>query len=90
MLVVEDEVTNCLRELITLPLALASAGGLALFGRDGRADCFDRVGRRAEFVRGDVGDSPRLAGGVRRVPGGAARFSSWRSSEQERHEASAA
>src|SRR5690242_182664 len=67
-LVVEDERANRLRELVALPLALASPGALALACRRGRTDGLDRIGGRTELVRGDVGDGRGLAGSVRGMP----------------------
>jgi hypothetical protein len=67
-LVVEDELADRLRELITLPPALGSPRGLALALRRGRPYGLDRVRRRAELVRGDVRHDPRLPRGVSGVP----------------------
>src|SRR5215468_287147 len=65
-LVVKYEFANRLRELVTLPPALQPPGALAL----GRASTcgLDRIGGRAEFVRGDVRDGPGLASSVRGMP----------------------
>src|SRR5262245_3681249 len=68
-LVVEHELENRLRELVTLPAALELACGVALVFRHGSACGLDRIGRRAEFVRGDVCNGTRLARGVRGMPG---------------------
>jgi hypothetical protein len=64
-LVVEYEVTNRRRELVTLPPAFESSCGLAIAFRRGSACGLDRVGGRAEFMRGNVCDGPGLAGGIR-------------------------
>src|SRR4051812_14865105 len=67
-LVVEDERANRLRELVALPPALASPGALARSCRRGSACGLDRVGGRAELVRGDMCDGRGLAGSVCRMP----------------------
>src|SRR5687768_2757057 len=67
-LVIEDELANRLRELVALPPALASSYALALSIRRGSTCGLDRIGGRAELVRGDVRDRRRLAGSVRRMP----------------------
>src|ERR1700730_8378697 len=67
-LVVEYELANRLRELVTLPLALKSPCGPALAFRRSSTCGLDRVGGRTEFVRGDVCDGPRLASSVRGMP----------------------
>src|SRR4051794_23363960 len=64
-LVIEHQFADRRRELVTLPAALQSPGGIAVALRRGRAYRPDRVGGRTELVRGDVGDGPGLAGGVR-------------------------
>src|SRR5690349_16177594 len=51
-LVVDDELANRLRELVALPSALASSRILCLPVRCGSLHCLDRVGGRAELVRG--------------------------------------
>ncbi len=68
MLVVKYELANRFWELVTLPPALESSGGLALTVWRGSACGLDRVGGRTEFVRGDVCDGPGLAGRVRGMP----------------------
>jgi hypothetical protein len=65
---VEHELANRLRELVTLPPALKSPRGLALAFRRASTCGLDRIGGCAEFVRGDVCDSPGLASGVRGIP----------------------
>nr|WSW47939.1 hypothetical protein OG296_35330 [Streptomyces sp. NBC_01001] len=67
-LVVKYEFPDRLRELVTLPSALESSCGLALAGRRGSTCGLDRIGGRTELVRGDVCDSPGLAGRVRGMP----------------------
>src|SRR4051812_16589115 len=67
-LVVKYEITDRLRELIALPPALESPYGLTQALRCRRTWSLDRVGGRAKLVRGDVGDGPGLAGGVRGMP----------------------
>ncbi len=60
-LVVEHEIANRVRELVTLPSALQSPCGIALAFRHGSTYGLDGIGGRTEFVRGDVCDGPRLA-----------------------------
>ena len=67
-LVVEDELANRLRQLVALPAALASPCALALAFWCGSTCGLDRIRGRAEFVRGDVRDTRRLASSVRGVP----------------------
>ena len=67
-LVIKYELADRLRELIALPLALKSPCGLAQAFRGRRTCSLDRVGGRAELVRGNVGDGSGLAGGVRGMP----------------------
>jgi hypothetical protein len=74
-LVVEDELPDCRRQLVVLPLALSSPGGLARTRRRRGLCGFDRVGGRTEFVRGNVCNSPGLAGGVGGMPGGPTQIS---------------
>src|SRR5204863_2539621 len=64
-LVVEHELADRVRELVTLPSAFESTGDIALAFRRGSTCGLDGIGGRTEFVRGDVGDRPRLAGSVR-------------------------
>src|SRR6266571_528297 len=71
-LVVEYELADRLRQLVTLPLALESPCGLALVFWSCLLCGLDRVGGRTELVRGDVCDGPGLAGGVRGTPCGPA------------------
>src|SRR5262245_64376307 len=65
-LVVKYEPANRLRELVTLPPALASPRCLVF--RRGSTCGLDRIGGRTEFVRGDVRDGPGLASSVRGMP----------------------
>src|SRR5215468_4497611 len=65
-LVVKYEFANRLRELVTLPPALEPTCALAFRGASTRG--LDRIGGRAEFVRGDVRDGPGLASSVRGMP----------------------
>src|SRR5690242_8495494 len=67
-LVVEDELANRLRELVALPPALQSPGALSLSVWRGSSCGLDRIGGRAELVRGDVGDGRGLTGSVRGMP----------------------
>ena len=67
-LIVEHELANRLRELVTLPLALESPRGIALAIWRGSACRLDRIGGRTKFVRGDVCDDPCLASSVRGMP----------------------
>ena len=67
-LVVNYELANRIRELVTLPLALESSCGLALALPRCSTCGFDRIGGRTELVRGDVCDGAGLAGGVGGVP----------------------
>jgi len=67
-LVVEYEIANRLRELVTLPPALESPCTIALaFRRTGTCG-LDRIGGRTERMRGDVRNHPGLASGVRGMP----------------------
>jgi hypothetical protein len=67
-LVVCYELANRLRELVTLPLALESPCALTLAFRRASTCGLDRIGGRTELVRGDVRDSPGLAGSLRGMP----------------------
>src|SRR5215813_7871667 len=67
-LVVEYEFANRLRELVMLPPALQPPCALALAFRRASTRGLDRIGGRAEFVRGDVRDAPGLASSVRGIP----------------------
>ena len=60
-LVVEHELADRVRELVTLPPALASSCALALSFRRGSTCGLDRIGGRTELVRGDVCDGRGLA-----------------------------
>ncbi len=64
--------------MFTLPPALAPAGASALAFRGSRAGRFDRVGRRAEFVCGNVRNRGRLPGGVRGMARGPAQLAGGR------------
>src|SRR6478735_4821117 len=55
-LVVEDEVVDRVRKLVTLPPALQSPRPVAVAFGCGSARGLDRVGGRSELVRGDVRD----------------------------------
>src|SRR5262245_11380190 len=67
-LVVEYELANRLRQLVAWPPALEASRAFAVVLRR-RSTCgLDRVGSRAELVRGDVCDGRSLAGSVRRMP----------------------
>ena len=69
-LIVQNELTNLIGQLLALPLALepASALGLALKGRC--TYCLDCVSSSTEFVCGHMPDCSRLTGSVRSVPSG--------------------
>ncbi len=67
-LVVKHEQADRLGQPTALPLALVSPRGLAQAFRCRRLCGLDRVGGGAELVRGDVGDGPGLARGVRGLP----------------------
>src|SRR3989441_13217959 len=60
-LVIEYELANRLRELVALPPAFESPSALALSFRRGSTCGLDRIGGRAELVRGDVCHDRRLA-----------------------------
>jgi hypothetical protein len=88
-LVVKDEVSNRLWELLALPLALQPTGAFDLAARRGRAHGLDRVGGRTEFMCRDVRDRrclTRSVGGMASRPaqlscggiGGARRFTGLR------------
>jgi hypothetical protein len=64
-LVVQDKLTNCLRELVALPPALESTGAITLSFRYGSPYSFDRVGGSTKLMRGDVGDQRRLSSSIR-------------------------
>jgi hypothetical protein len=64
-LIVQDKIANRIRQLVTLPAALESAGTLALAFRRSRACGLDRVSCGAELVRGDVRDYRCLTGSIR-------------------------
>jgi hypothetical protein len=57
-----------LRELVTLPPALESPGALALPFRRASTRGLDRIGGRAQFMRGDVRDGSGLASSVCGMP----------------------
>ena len=69
-LVVKYELANLLRELVTLPPALASPCTLTLASCHASTCGLDRIGGRTEFMRGDVRDGPGLASSVSGMPGG--------------------
>jgi hypothetical protein len=67
-LVVDDELADRFRKLVTLPLALQSPCEITLaFGRGGTCG-LDRIGGRAELMRGDMCDDPGLASSVCGMP----------------------
>jgi hypothetical protein len=70
-LIVKYEFTDGVRELVTLPLALASAGGLCLALWHGSARGLDRIRSRAQVVRCHMCHGAGLACGVRGMPWGA-------------------
>lgn len=61
-LIVQDKLADRIRKLAALPVTLAPAGIPALTRGGSRASSLDRVGRCAEFMRGDMGDDRRLTG----------------------------
>ena len=67
-LVLEYEVADRLRKLVTLPPALQSPCVVALAFGCGSACGLDRIGGRSELMGGDVRDDRGLAGGVRGMP----------------------
>ena len=67
-LVVKYELANLLRELVTLPPALASPCTLTLASCHASTCGLDRIGGRTEFMRGDVRDGPGLASSVSGMP----------------------
>jgi hypothetical protein len=67
-LVIEHQLANRLRELGALPRALESACGFTFGFRRGSTSRLDRLGGRAERVRGDGRDGPGLASRVRGRP----------------------
>jgi hypothetical protein len=67
-LVVEYELANRFRELVTLPPTFESPCGLTLVLWCGGACGLDRIGSRTELVRGDVCDDCGLTGGVSGMP----------------------
>ncbi len=77
-LIIDDQFTNRIWELFTLPPALEPAGAFALAFRGRRAGRFDSVGRRAEFVCGNVRNRGRLPGGVRGMARGPTQLSGGR------------
>jgi hypothetical protein len=68
LLVIKYELANLLRQLITLPLALESSCGLALALRRSGTCGLDRIGGRAKFMRGHMGDGPGLASSICGMP----------------------
>jgi hypothetical protein len=70
-LIVKYEFTNGVRELVTLPLALASAGGLCLALWHGSTRGLDRIRSRTQAVRCNMCHGTGLACGVRGMPWGA-------------------
>src|SRR3954447_17766493 len=58
-LVVEDELPDRRRGVVTLPLTLACPCALALAFRRGSACGLDRIGGRTELVCGDMRNDPR-------------------------------
>ncbi len=79
-LVIKDERADRVCELVALPLAHESPGGLTQSFRRGRERGLDRVGGGAEIVRGDVGDGPQgeeLVVGVDEGPATAGRHQAW-------------
>src|SRR5437588_4903924 len=77
-LIIQDQVTDRVREPFTLPSALEPPGVLTLASRSGCPRRLDGVGRRSELVRGDVRHRRGLAGGICGMAGGAAQLSSSR------------
>jgi hypothetical protein len=70
-LIIDDQFTNRIWELFTLPQALEPTGLFTLALRCSSPCSLDRVGSRTEFVCGDVGDSGSLScgiGGMARSP----------------------
>src|SRR5581483_6385097 len=67
-LVIEDELANRRRKLVTLPPALEPPCGIALAVRRGSTCGLDGIGGRTELVRGDMRDGPCLASSVCGMP----------------------
>lgn len=70
-LILQDEFTNCIRELCALPAALEPAGALFLTWGGSRSHGLDRVSRSAQLMGRDMRHRCGLAGRVRRMPWGA-------------------
>ena len=66
-MIVKYKLPNFVWKLFALPLALLTAGLLALALRSSSPRCLDRIGGGTEFVGCNVGDRRSLASGVRRV-----------------------
>jgi hypothetical protein len=71
-LIIQDEFTDRLWELFTLPTALEPTGALCFVFEGRRTHGLDRVGRRTKFVRGDVRHHSRLTSSVGGVSSGSA------------------
>jgi hypothetical protein len=67
-LVIKYELANRLWELVTLPLALETPCNLTRALRRRSTSGLDRIGGRAELVRGNMGNGRGVARGVRGVP----------------------
>jgi hypothetical protein len=74
-LIIQDKVADRFRQLLALPLAFPTTGGLALPLWRGCPHGLDCVGRSAELVGGNMRHRRRLAGSVRSVPSGSAQLS---------------
>ena len=67
-LIIQDKVADRFRQLLALPLAFPTTGGLALPLWRGCPHGLDCVGRSAELVGGNMRHRRRLARSVRGVP----------------------
>ena len=83
-LIVQDELADRPRQLLTLPSALQPASTFALSFRRSGSHGFDRVGCRTEFVSGDVRHRRRLTGCVCGLASGPAHLSGGRVGRESR------
>jgi hypothetical protein len=74
-LIIQDKVADRFRQLLALPLAFPTTGGLALPLWRGCPHGLDCVGGSAELVGGNMRHRRRLSRSVRGVPSGSAQLS---------------
>jgi hypothetical protein len=74
-LIIQDKIADRFRQLLALPLAFPTTGGLALPLWRGCSHGLDCVGRSAEFVGGNMRHRGRLARSVRGMPSGSTQLS---------------